>query len=323
MAKKGFVKIPRRFFESKLWNEKRVYSNVDAFMYIYANADKNDMIVTTLRKLANAFSWNHPMKVLRFLNYLQDEGFILFIQSLNNTTIRIIDYGMSETRAKKECDTKTTINKGIDKGECDDCDKSVTPKRKKCDTKCDTQTPINKGIDKGECDTKCDTQSIQNVTDSVTPSRVNKNIDIIKSSHNLNNNKNLRNINSCEFNAHAHASEEFLEFLKNECPYIYKHYNLPTLTQLIKLTDKYGLEAVKDETLNIENRLDLRKKYCNLYLTLNNWLKRDFRFNENAHGRKETTIGNGSSLADAAKRERANDAASIVAELIREEQGDY
>ena len=71
MAKKGFVKIPRRFFESKLWNEKRVYGNVDAFMYIYANADKNDSIKTTLRKLANAFSWNQ-VRVLRFLNYLQD-----------------------------------------------------------------------------------------------------------------------------------------------------------------------------------------------------------------------------------------------------------
>ena len=74
--------------------------NVDAFMYIYANADKNDIIVTTLRKLANAFSWNQ-VRVLRFLNYLQDEGFILFIPSTNNTTIKIVDYGMSETRTKK------------------------------------------------------------------------------------------------------------------------------------------------------------------------------------------------------------------------------
>ena len=292
MAKKGFVKIPRIFFDTDMWSERRIYSEADAFMYIYANADKDNTLQISVRNVSNLFSWDR-MKLTRYLHKLQRKGFIMVNSDSKNTTIKVLNFG-----ATGSCEPQASH--------------PTTQKRA-------TQTPINKGIDEGERATQdgsCEPQASQS-------SRVNKNIDIIKSSHNLNNNKNLRNINSCEFNTHAHTCEEFLEFLKNECPYIYKHYNFPTLTQLIKLTDKYGLEAVKDETLNIENRLDLRKKYCNLYLTLNNWLKRDFRYNQNEHGTKATTIGNGSSLADAAKRERANDAANIVAELIREEQGDY
>lgn len=291
MAKKGFVKLPRRLFEDDTCSHLHVFSELEATVYIYASADKNATLQTSLRSLASTFMWD-KMKLSRFLNRMQRKGYIMVNSDSKNTTINIVDFGSSVS--------------------------SDTQARQQAHQKRDTKTPINKGIDKGERDSS----NVSSDTQARQSSRVNKNIDNI-SSHNLNNNKNLRNINSCEFNTHAHTCEEFLEFLKNECPYIYKHYNLPTLTQLIKLTDKYGLEAVKDETLNIENRLDLRKKYCNLYLTLNNWLKRDFRFNENAHGTKATTIGNGSSLADAAKRERANDAANIVAELIREEQGDY
>ena len=206
MAKKGFVKLPRRLFEDDTCSHLHVYSELEAIVYIYASADKNATLQTSLRSLASTFMWD-KMKLSRFLNRKQRMGFIMVNSNSKNTTINIVDFGSNVS--------------------------SDTQARQQAHQKRDTKTPINKGIDKGERDSS----NVSSDTQARQSSRVNKNIDIIKSSHNLNNNKNLRNINSCEFNAHTHAHtcEEFLQFLKDECPYIYKHYNLPTLTQLGKL----------------------------------------------------------------------------------------
>ena len=68
---------------------------------------------------------------------------------------------------------------------------------------------------------------------------------------------------------------QFENWLTTNCPYIAKHYTLPTDEQLDKLCNQYGAQLVAETTQQIENRADLRKKYTNLYRTLLNWLKRE------------------------------------------------
>lgn len=87
--------------------------------------------------------------------------------------------------------------------------------------------------------------------------------------------------------------ERFLQWLADNCPYIAGHYKMPSDVLLAKLINTYGAEAVANECLNIENRTDLRKRYSNLYQTLNNWLKKDYGENrkDNTQGREQRAAG--------------------------------
>ena len=79
-------------------------------------------------------------------------------------------------------------------------------------------------------------------------------------------------------NAHT-PSERYAKFtllLGKECPYISGHYShLISEDEFDRLMEKYTAKDVWDTILQIENRVDLRKKYTNLYRTLLNWLKRE------------------------------------------------
>jgi hypothetical protein len=68
---------------------------------------------------------------------------------------------------------------------------------------------------------------------------------------------------------------KFLKWLKDNCPYIATHYKLPKESEFAKIYEQYGGMAIAVECENIENRVDLRKRYSNLYRTLLNWLKRN------------------------------------------------
>lgn len=93
--------------------------------------------------------------------------------------------------------------------------------------------------------------------------------------------------------------DRFLQWLADNCPYIAGHYKLPSAELLDKLIAKYGAEQVAEQCLNIENRTDLRKRYTNLYQTLNNWCKRETELNQkygtdrkyNQEGRAERAEG--------------------------------
>lgn len=91
----------------------------------------------------------------------------------------------------------------------------------------------------------------------------------------------------------ASRHERFIKWLADNCPYIAGHYKLPSDVLLAKLINTYGAEAVAEECLNIENRTDLRKRYSNLYQTLNNWLKKDYAENKrnNTKEREQRAAG--------------------------------
>lgn len=84
--------------------------------------------------------------------------------------------------------------------------------------------------------------------------------------------------NAPKENAHT-PSERYVKFtqlLGKDCPYISGHYShLISEDEFDRLMEKYTAKDVWDTIQQIENRVDLRKKYTNLYRTLLNWLKRE------------------------------------------------
>lgn len=69
---------------------------------------------------------------------------------------------------------------------------------------------------------------------------------------------------------------KFTQLLDKDCPYISGHYtHLISEDEFDRLMEKFTAKDVWDTIQQIENRVDLRKKYTNLYRTLLNWLKRE------------------------------------------------
>ena len=106
---KGFIKIPRRIYEEKQWNVKRVYSELDAFYDIYASANARDrtepdgtkirrnQLVISYRSLADKWLWNQ-MKVKRFIQALERKGFVKVESDRFKTILTIIDFGAEESK---------------------------------------------------------------------------------------------------------------------------------------------------------------------------------------------------------------------------------
>ena len=106
---KGFAKIPRRLFDTAWWNKKRVFTEVDAILDLYNQANVRDrtnpngkkirrnQLVTSQRTLADRWIWNQP-KVLRFLNKLQSDGWIRVASDKYCTIITILDCDTSESQ---------------------------------------------------------------------------------------------------------------------------------------------------------------------------------------------------------------------------------
>ena len=104
---KGFIKIPRRIYEERLWNVKRVYSELDAFCDIYASAYtrehkcpdgtkiKRNQFPCSLRSLADKWIWNQ-MKVKRFLQTLERKGYIAINSDRSKTILTILDFGTDD-----------------------------------------------------------------------------------------------------------------------------------------------------------------------------------------------------------------------------------
>ena len=91
----------------------------------------------------------------------------------------------------------------------------------------------------------------------------------------------------------------FIAWLKEKCPYIYKNLELPTEQEFAKLKENYTAQEIADECEKIENRVDLRKKYKNLYRTLLNWLKREKQHGDNNASNQERARAVGeAALAD-------------------------
>ncbi len=71
---------------------------------------------------------------------------------------------------------------------------------------------------------------------------------------------------------------KFNNWIQKKAPYCSNPRNFPhqiTEEEFIKLKKKYSGQQIADIVEKIENRKDLRKRYSNLYLTVNNWIKKE------------------------------------------------
>ena len=84
---RGYIRIPRALFDSAEWRERRIFSRFEAILSLYEQAAyinnrtvywkgysivlKRGQLVTTLRQLAELWSWSKS-KVARFLRELSD-----------------------------------------------------------------------------------------------------------------------------------------------------------------------------------------------------------------------------------------------------------
>ena len=79
------------------------------------------------------------------------------------------------------------------------------------------------------------------------------------------------------------VNEDYIKFrkwMKENCPFCDnpKHMKSSVITEdeFHKLKEKYSSSEIANIILEIENRKDLRKNYCNLYTTAQRWLGREY-----------------------------------------------
>jgi hypothetical protein len=86
--KNGFVKIPRHFFETPFWNEKRKFSKTDALLDILQHTDyKHGVLRSSYRALADRWQWNLPA-VQRYVKSIVKEGFVFVISDTGGITFK-------------------------------------------------------------------------------------------------------------------------------------------------------------------------------------------------------------------------------------------
>ena len=91
------------------------------------------------------------------------------------------------------------------------------------------------------------------------------------------NNKEDTNVSKKENEIHGEDYIKFRKWMKEECPFCDNPRNFSssriTEEEFNKLKSDYTGMEIASVITEIENRKDLRKKYCNLYRTALNWLK--------------------------------------------------
>lgn len=85
------------------------------------------------------------------------------------------------------------------------------------------------------------------------------------------------NIVSHETKIKNEAFERFNKWLDSETTFVRKIKKQMTEEQFMKLKKTYNSTQIMNTILNLENYKDATKKYTSVYLTVNNWLKRDIK----------------------------------------------
>ena len=106
---KGFLKIPRKVFDSDIWNEKRVFSRYEALTDLCQSADyKTRKLSVSFRSLADRWRWCLA-KVQRFIKALSDGGFIS-VSKVDGTTVFTVFDTLSDTPNDTPNDTPKSLS---------------------------------------------------------------------------------------------------------------------------------------------------------------------------------------------------------------------
>ena len=99
-----------------------------------------------------------------------------------------------------------------------------------------------------------------------------------KNDKNDNNEKSERETRPSKLDSKNPNFIKFNDWILENAPYCSNPRNFPhqiTEEEFTTLTKKYNGQQIADIIEKIENRKDLRKRYSNLYSTVNNWLKKE------------------------------------------------
>lgn len=249
LMKSGYIKLNRKLFESKMWKAIRPFSEFEAWIDLLQSARYED---TPITKEINGLhiTWNKGQYAasIRFLSikWHRTERWVrTFLSGLKR-------YNMIKT----ECDQGVTI--------ITICDGKNRLFDTANDTAFDTANPKKTNVLYADV-----TQRMTHPPEKRHSSDTNNKKDEIE----------LSDDNSCLCTtpcAREVADEKysrFKEWLSVNCPYIATHLTPMSVEEFYKLRDKYGSTAISEVCENIENRVDLRKRYKNLYRTMLNWLK--------------------------------------------------
>ena len=83
------------------------------------------------------------------------------------------------------------------------------------------------------------------------------------------------NIVSEETKIKNESFEKFNKWVDENATNVRRIKNQMTEEQFAKLKEKYNSQQIMQIILNLENYKDAPKKYTSVYLTVNNWLKKD------------------------------------------------
>ena len=246
---KGFLQVPKDFFESDYWRQSRTYNECEAILDIMSQV-RFEASEHTARIGGREVTWGQ----------YQWPASVRFLSARWRWTERHVRTFLSHLKRRNIIETSDSQGVNI-----------ITLKMfivTSVDTPSDTTNDTTNSL----MFSKLVDEVTQRITQQVTqPEQMRHSTD---TKHNIGNN----NIDSSLRSESTHTNSaciSFMEWLSKNCPYIYNHYKMLSDSEFEKLKAEYGSKAIADECMNIENRIDLRKKYSNLYRTLLNWLKRN------------------------------------------------
>lgn len=124
---KGFIKIPRRLFETRGWSQRRRYTEVEATIDLYLMANVRDrtepnglklkkaQLITSYRELADRWLWP-TMNANNFIKKLQRDGWISTTSTKSGTIITIIDFGTEGVQVGTQSGTPSCTHVGTPNG---------------------------------------------------------------------------------------------------------------------------------------------------------------------------------------------------------------
>lgn len=263
---KGYIKLYRSFFDSKMWQADQTFSEREAWIDLIQSARfEASPILSRIGSCEVQWGRGQYPASVRFLSKKWGRSF----QWVRTFLFKLKRDGMITIDGSQGVNVITLTNYDKYNGENDVCD---TP----------NNTPSNtpKQLSHSELETFVThlvTQQVTHLAEKQHTSNTNTkngeedNLPIKETPTNVGEKK-----VSLSF---SHASADYLKFLdwmKANAPYCAANIKAMTEAELQKLKAKYTGAEIASVIELIENRKDLRKKYASLYRTVLNWAKKEY-----------------------------------------------
>ena len=253
---KGFIKLSRSFFDNRIWQAARAFSECEAWLDLIQSARFEATPTTSrigcyevtwgsgqypasIRFLAK--KWGRPEKWVReFLARLKKENMITMENTQGVSVITLVNF------EKYNGDTPNGTPNG---------------------------TPNNLS--------NIDLQTLTAHLTAQVTAQVMENLKKEGHTYGTNNKKEEENNKETSTNVDAKkgkpsAYDNFLNWMKENTPTVLTLDKQVTEKQYLKIREQYSYQQLVDTLLAMENYKDLKKKYVSVYLTFLQWAKKRY-----------------------------------------------